>query len=76
MMQLSSVESPVRSRRLVADVATERVRRIRGIDDDAAAADDVRRLNEKPPLRMRVVYGKVLAHGDSASDLRLLQWFL
>ena len=50
-------------RGLVADVAAERVRRVRRIHDDAAAANDVGCLREQSALRMRRMDGEVLAHG-------------
>jgi hypothetical protein len=50
-------------RGLVADVAAERVRRVCRIHDDTAAANDVGCLNEQSALRMRRMYGKILAHG-------------
>ncbi len=70
LVEASNRPDPI-ERGLVADVATERIRRVGRIHDHAAAAHDVRGLREQPTLRMRLMHGKVLAHGDSASDLRL-----
>ncbi len=49
-------------RRLVADVAAERVARVRGVRDHAARADDVHRLADEPRLRVLRMHRKVLRH--------------
>src|SRR5688572_32023719 len=49
-------------RRLVADMAAERVARVRRIGDDAPVADDVHRRADEPRLRVLRMNRKVLRH--------------
>jgi hypothetical protein len=59
-------------RRLVADLAAERVGRVRRIHDDAAGAHDIHGLANEPRLRILRMYLEKLAHGRCASSLDVL----
>ena len=49
-------------RRLVADVAAERVARVRRVGDHASVTDDFDRVPDEPRLRVLRVHRKILGH--------------
>jgi hypothetical protein len=49
--------------RLVADMAAERITRVRGVNDDATAAQNFRRLPDKTRLRIIGMDGEQLSQG-------------
>ena len=63
MVAFDAAQSPhALEGRLVADVPTERVRRIGRVHDEAAGTNDLGRAIQQPQLRIDRMYLEVLAH--------------